>query len=223
MDNFLLVGILNDISQTYGIDFEELKQKYLPKYKQKKKELKIKRILENITSDLDDQQIIFTDGGCINNGKKNARGGVGVYFFKSKTKNYSAPQKPYIDTTNGKKGKQSNQRGELEAIAYAIKNSTSNNIVIYTDSNYSINCITKWIKNWKKKGWKNSKGQPVAHSDLIKKIDEYRNIKTIKFKHINSHQPEPVNTGSWEHTIWKGNKIADQLATEGCNMNFKQE
>ncbi len=37
MDNFLLVGILNDISQTYGIDFEELKQKYLPKYKQKKK------------------------------------------------------------------------------------------------------------------------------------------------------------------------------------------
>jgi|ETNmetMinimDraft_18_1059904.scaffolds.fasta_scaffold04298_2 ribonuclease HI len=221
MDNFLLVGILNDISQTYGIDFEELKQKYLPKYKQKKKELKIKR--ETITSDLDNQQIIFTDGGCINNGKKNARGGVGVYFFKSKTKNYSAPQKPYVDTTNGKKGKPSNQRGELEAIAYAIKNSTSNNIVIYTDSNYSINCITKWIKNWKKKGWKNSKGQPVAHSDLIQEIDEYRNIKTIQFKHINSHQPEPVNTGSWEHTIWKGNKIADQLATEGCNMNFKQE
>ena len=96
-------------------------------------------------------------------------------------------------------------------------------IIITTDSVYVKNGITIWIKNWKKKGWKNSKGQPVAHSDLIQEIDEYRNIKTIQFKHINSHQPEPINTGSWEHTIWKGNKIADQLATEGCNMNFKQE
>ncbi len=216
MDNFLLVGILNDISQTYGIDFEELKQKYIPKYKLKKKEQKIKR--NSITSNLDDAQIIFTDGGCINNGKKNARGGVGVYFYKSKTQNYSAPQQPYTDTTNGKPGKHSNQRGELEAIAYAIKHSTSNNIIIYTDSSYSIKCITKWIHNWKKKGWKNSKGKSVAHSDLIKEIDQYRNTKNIQFEHINSHQPEPVNKASWKHAVWQGNKIADQLATEGCNM-----
>jgi ribonuclease HI len=32
---------------------------------------------------------IFTDGSCINNGKKNSKGGIGVFFGDNDTKNVS--------------------------------------------------------------------------------------------------------------------------------------
>ena len=49
---------------------------------------------------------VYTDGSCINNGKKNAKAGMGIYFSKDNPRNYSARVV----------GKQSNNTGELGAI-----------------------------------------------------------------------------------------------------------
>ena len=34
-------------------------------------------------------------------------------------------------------------------------------IVIFTDSEYSLNSLTKWYKNWENNGWLTSTGNPV--------------------------------------------------------------
>jgi hypothetical protein len=35
-----------------------------------------------------------------------------------------------------------------------------------------INCIEKWISNWKKNGWKLALGKPVKNKDVLTKLDD---------------------------------------------------
>ena len=122
---------------------------------------------------------IYTDGACINNGKKNAKAGIGIYISD--------------DFTISEKliGLPTNQRAELYAILkalLAIDILNYKNINIYTDSMYSINCITKWVKGWKKNGWKDSKKKDVKNKDLIDNIDKiYSKYNHIHFNHVQSH------------------------------------
>ena len=43
--------------------------------------------------------------------------------------------------------------------------------VVYTDSSYVINGITKWIHGWKKTGWKTKEKKPVVNQDLWQSLD----------------------------------------------------
>ena len=122
---------------------------------------------------------IYTDGACINNGKKNAKAGIGIYISD--------------DFTISEKltGLPTNQRAELYAILKALLTIdilNYKNINIYTDSMYSINCITKWVKGWKKNGWKDSKKKDVKNKDLIDNIDKiYSKYNHIHFNHVEAH------------------------------------
>ena len=83
--------------------------------------------------------IVYTDGACINNGKKNAKAGYGVFFGDMDSRNKSVP---IIE------GKITNQVAELSAIIDAVETiittDDKTNIIIKTDSRYCIDCVTKW-------------------------------------------------------------------------------
>ena len=87
--------------------------------------------------------IIYTDGACRNNGSKNARAGIGIHFSKKNTIPFDDISKPFIDNPT-------NQRAELKAILEALRltKELSHKIIIYTDSEYSINCIERWFASW---------------------------------------------------------------------------
>jgi|TARA_B100001971_G_scaffold158297_2_gene147996 ribonuclease HI len=230
MDTLVLQTILQDISKTYNISFTELKEKYLnsdtrtrlkPRHK-----LPSTSINTNISSSKrtkDTTEIIFTDGSCINNGKRNAYGGVGVYFGKNDTRNYSMAQTKTP----------SNQKGELVGILKALELSRLPNVIIYTDSRYSMKCVTSgkngWIDNWKKtnsnpKLWKNSKGKSVKHAEIIAQIDSLKKTKqSVELRHVNSHQSEPIDKNSQKYFIWYGNDQADKLAKIGSDLYKKQK
>jgi ribonuclease HI len=83
------------------------------------------------------------------------------------------------------------------------------NINIFSDSSYSINCVTVWFPNWKKNGWVNSSKKPVENKDIIEEI-----IKMIDDRKL---------SGSETHFTWlkghaddPGNVAADKLAVEGA-------
>ena len=229
MDTLVLQTILQDISKTYNISFTELKEKYLnsdtrtrlkPKSKLPSTLMNTKISSNKRTKDT--TEIIFTDGSCINNGKRNAYGGVGVYFGKNDTRNYAMPQTKTP----------SNQKGELVGILKALELSRLPNIIIYTDSRYSIKCVTSgkngWIDNWKKtnsnpKLWKNSKGKSVKHAEIIAQIDSLQKTKeSVELRHVNSHQAEPIDKNSQKYFIWYGNDKADKLAKIGSNLYKRQ-
>lgn len=140
---------------------------------------------------------VYTDGSCINNGKKNAKAGMGIYFGKNDPRNFS---KRVV-------GKQSNNTGELGAIYNLyniIKNDIANNkkITIVTDSKYAIRCITSYGQKCDNDGWT----KDIPNKELVKKtFNLYKDKNNVNFIYIKAH------TGKTDkHSI--GNENADRLA-----------
>lgn len=145
--------------------------------------------------------IAYTDGACKNNGSQKARAGMGVYFNK-----HNKIQIPNISERLIYKT-QTNNAAELTAILKCLEKcleyNIKQNIYIYTDSDYSMKCITLWYPEWIKKGnYKDRK-----NIDILHKINSIYERLDIEFIHIRAH------TGLNDiHS--KGNAMADRLAVE---------
>lgn len=153
-----------------------------------------------------DRIIVFTDGSCIGNGKKLAKAGIGIYF----------PSKEFEDISEAfTQTPITNQRAELYAIHKALMiideaNIEFGNIDIYSDSLYSIKCVTEWIKKWEINKWKGATGKVVLNQDIIRPINDVlkKYEGKITFKHIRSHTGETNLEAVY-------NDRADKLACAG--------
>jgi ribonuclease HI len=146
---------------------------------------------------------VFTDGACSCNGRPGAKAGYAVWF----------PEHPSMSCsqTVPNDQPQTNQRAEMAAIHHATMVLEENglydeNIVVYTDSDYSINCLTKWITGWVSRGWKTAAGSDVLHRDLIEDTSKrLAKFKSYRFVHVRSH------TGG-EDDLSRNNDIVDRMA-----------
>ena len=144
--------------------------------------------------------IIYTDGSRIPGQDGRGYGGIGIWFGETDPRNTSIS----ITSPNP-----TNQSAELMAIKYELTFcSEVSDILIMTDSVYSINCFTVWYKTWMRNGWKNSKHEDVVNRDLIKEVLDiifYReSMKYItSFQHVKAHKDSVGNIG------------ADKLAVAG--------
>ena len=148
---------------------------------------------------------IYTDGACTNNGKLNARCSIGVYFSDKNTVKLKDISKVL------QVEKSSNNVAELTAIYEALKIYQKSELFlplqIYSDSKYSINCITKWYPSWVLKDCVQSKENHKLIKDIYDKYSEMKKNHDIHLQYIKAH------TGfNDEHSI--GNSIADRLATD---------
>lgn len=156
--------------------------------------------------------IIFTDGSTINNGKKNAYGGIGIYIptqedIDAISINYSLKSTNNIKVTN--------QISELIAAIIGIETAvslTDDTVYIYTDSKYVIDCATTWCKSWIAKNWKKSNGKCIDNIWLVFRLIQLTKKYPIIFKHIRAHTEEPKNKNSHEYNLWYGNDVVDKLA-----------
>ena len=147
---------------------------------------------------------VYTDGACPNNGKSEAKAGVGVWWGDGHSLNYSR-------RVTG--DKQTNNVAEIQAAIVAIRQAVKaekKKLVIHTDSQFLINCVTKWMQGWKKKGWKTATGQAVKNQDDLMVLDSLlaanRGLE-IRWSHVKGHSGN------------RGNDEADRLAVEGANMS----
>lgn len=148
---------------------------------------------------------VYTDGSCENNGKKNATAGLGVYFGDNHPLNAADPVK----------GRATNNAGEIQAAIKAIEDAQKHTIKrlnIFTDSQFLINSVCKWMTAWKAKGWMLSSGKPVVNQIDFKRLDQLINSGNmlIKWSYIAAHRG---------HT---GNEEADRLAKEGAKKYLRK-
>lgn len=163
-----------------------------------------KVMINNFTFIVDenDYPVVFTDGACSNNGKQSSkvRAGYGVFWGDKHPLNLSKR----LD------GIQTNQRAEIAAIIACLKQAKTHsldNLTIKTDSQFVINCVTKWVPRWVKNNWMKSDGKPVIHkNELIMILDYLKHIK-VNWVHVRGHR------GIY------GNEMADRLAVAGSLLH----
>ncbi|GGX88198.1 ribonuclease H family protein [Streptomyces minutiscleroticus] len=59
---------------------------------------------------------------------------------------------------------------------------------IRMDSQYAMKAVTTWLPGWKRKGWKTAAGKPVANQELVVRIDELLQGRSVEFRYVPAHQ-----------------------------------
>ncbi|MBE8470167.1 ribonuclease H family protein [Streptomyces justiciae] len=59
---------------------------------------------------------------------------------------------------------------------------------IRMDSQYAMKAVTTWLPGWKRNGWKTAAGKPVANQELVVRIDELLDGRTVDFRYVPAHQ-----------------------------------
>ena len=84
---------------------------------------------------------------------------------------------------------------------------------VVSDSTYVVNCFKqRWWAGWRARGWKNSRGEPVANQDLwrplVDEVVDHRRGE-IKLSWVKGHSGDPMN------------ELVDQLAVEAARTADK--
>src|SRR5258706_8318755 len=113
---------------------------------------------------------VYCDGSTINNGKRYAAGGIGVFFGINDPRNVSEPY--LIDIPTNQKTEIYALTRTLQILDLMITNNQHLNYEchIYTDSQYVIKCLTEWIPSWIKNNWKRANGQPIKNLRLLQDL-----------------------------------------------------
>ncbi|XP_068198598.1 ribonuclease H1 [Antennarius striatus] len=144
-----------------------------------------------------DAVVVYTDGCCTGNGQRGARAGIGVYWGCDHP----------LNVAERLSGRQTNQRAEIQAACRALQQARDNNIkklVLYTDSKFTINGVTSWVKTWKLNNWRLKTGGTVTNKEDFKELDRLNAELDVVWMHVPGHAG------------YSGNEAADRLSKEGA-------
>jgi len=124
---------------------------------------------------------IYTDGACSGNPGPGGWGALLIYGGREKEFSGGEPM-----TTNN--------RMELTAAIMALEGLTRPCTVdLFTDSQYVRDGITKWLRNWKARGWRTADKKPVKNEDLWRRLDEARTRHQVVWHWVRGHADDPLN------------------------------
>ena len=136
-----------------------------------------------------DRTRVWTDGACLGNP---GPGGWG-----------------WVDSLgrcdSGAEAHTTNQRMEVLAARQAVA-AHAGPVEVVSDSKYVVSAFNEgWIDGWLRRGWKNSKKEPVANRDLWQPfVQEVAEHGQVTFSWVKGHSGDPMN------------EEADRLATEAA-------
>lgn len=127
---------------------------------------------------------IWTDGSCLDN---NPKGGPGGFAFVAL---YGDLQYEYARGYH----KTTNNRMEIMAVLEALDQLQEPTVVkIYTDSQYTIDAITKWVYGWLRNDWKTRNDDDVKNKDLFQKLYALVRFHKVEFIKVKAHIGVPLN------------------------------
>lgn len=157
---------------------------------------------------------LYTDGACRGNGTaKNATAGVGVVLIIDNNE-------PVFCKNKLKFTPNTNNKAEISAIITGINllyeyydfkddDFVKDKLTIYSDSNYVIQGITKWIDGWRANGWKTANKTDVKNKELWQALDR---MLTVLSNHF---EIEFVKVKGHSGNLW--NEKCDKLANQAID------
>lgn len=139
---------------------------------------------------------IYTDGACSSNPGPGGWAAVLIY-------------NGYEKRISGFQSHTTNNIMELTAAIEALSClKYSCGVTIYSDSKYVVDAISKgWVIDWKKRGWRTSKGTPAKNVELWKKLLALNSSHEVNYVWIKGHNGN------------KYNEICDAMALSQINNN----
>ena len=124
---------------------------------------------------------IFTDGACKGNP---GPGGWGAVIRAGDREKEISGGEPL--TTNN--------RMELLAAIRALEAlKRPCEVILYTDSIYVRDGITKWIHGWRRNGWRTADRKPVKNAELWQELLDAAAPHRIEWKWVKGHAGHPEN------------------------------
>ena len=126
---------------------------------------------------------LFTDGAC----SGNPGPGGWAYVLRH-------PASGSEREDSGAETQTTNNRMELRAVIEGLAAITRPSVIDLTsDSQYVLNGLKDWMKDWKKRGWKTAAKQPVKNVDLWQMLDVMIARHEVKFHWIKGHAGHAEN------------------------------
>jgi ribonuclease HI len=123
--------------------------------------------------------VVYTDGSCLGNP---GRGGWA----------WAVDGGP---SDSGGEVRTTNQRMEVTAVLRALQ-SLAGPLHVVSDSTYVVNCFrNQWWVGWKRRGWRNTQGKPVANQDLWKELLDLAldPSRPVTFEWVKGHSGDRMN------------------------------
>ena len=124
---------------------------------------------------------IFTDGACRGNPGPGGWGAVLLYGGHRRE-------------ISGASGQTTNNRMELTAAIRALETlKRPSEVALYTDSTYVKDGITRWLPNWKARGWRTAAKAPVKNRDLWEALDAIVGRHDVTWHWVRGHAGNAEN------------------------------
>src|SRR5688572_10118890 len=137
---------------------------------------------------------IYTDGAC--KGNPGVGGWGALLRYDGRIREIYGGE-PY--TTNN--------RMELIGVIRALEAlRRPSRVRVHTDSQYVQLGISRWIHDWKRRGWRTADKKPVKNEDLWRELDELAGRHDIEWVWVKGHAGHD------------GNERADELANLGVKV-----
>lgn len=125
--------------------------------------------------------VIYSDGACSGNPGPGGWGSI-----------VGLPDQTVVELGGGERQTTNNQM-ELYALIAGleyVRYIPCDQILCYSDSAYVLNGVTKWIKGWSFRGWKNAEGKEVANKEYWQRVQDLLTHfpnKKIKWSYVRGH------------------------------------
>jgi ribonuclease HI len=126
---------------------------------------------------------LFTDGAC----SGNPGPGGWAYILKDLATGREREE-------SGFEAQTTNNRMELLSVIRGLESLTRPcRVELFSDSQYVVKGLREWLDDWKKKGWRNSRREPVKNRELWQKLDELRRKHELICHWVRGHSDHPEN------------------------------
>jgi ribonuclease HI len=109
-----------------------------------------------------------------------------------------------------------NNKAELTGVLDLLQQTAhlDEDLLVYCDSTYVINSVTKWMAGWKRRGWKKGDGQAVLNVEIMQALDAAMQGRRVRFAWVKGHSGHPLNEAADKlanaaATSWKGGAAPD--------------
>lgn len=131
--------------------------------------------------------VVWSDGSSRHNPGRGGYGAVVLFQDRAGANRREELSCGYARTTNN--------RMELLGVIAALEALPAGcEVEIHTDSQYVCNAFNQnWISGWKRRGWKNSKKEPVANKDLWLRLIDATDKHQVRFMWVKGHAGTALN------------------------------